>query len=104
MQEPLKVKYPQLLFESKVLTRLQSDQGATFCIFAGETSSKKCIGVIGIPKIYYTGQAGDYNVMVMERLGPTLEDLRLACGGRFSLKTGLLVGIQLVFFLFTNPL
>lgn len=43
----------------------------------------------GIPKIYWIGIEGDYNIMVMELLGPSLEDL-LTChtkSGVFSVKT-----------------
>ena len=42
---------------------------------------------VGIAKCYFFGAVDNYNVMVMELLGPNLDDMFQLCRGRFSLKT-----------------
>lgn len=48
---------------------------------------KKYISLNGIPKVYYFGQEGYYNILIIQLLGPSLEDLFEWCGRRFSIKT-----------------
>lgn len=74
--EETNCEIPQVLYEAKVYHTLQ--------------------GNVGIPKLHWAGVEGDYNVLVMETCGPSLEHLRKFCGGRFSLKTTLMLAIQLV--------
>ena len=69
------IKYPQLLFESRLL---------------------KSIPGIGIPKVYWAGVSGEYNVMVFELLGSNLEELFQKCEKQFSLKTVLMIVIQIL--------
>lgn len=74
--EPVKSKHPQLLYESKIYKILS--------------------GGVGIPYVRWYGVEGDYNVMVMDLLGPSLEDLFNFCGRKFSLKTVLMLVDQMI--------
>ncbi|KAF5959240.1 hypothetical protein HYC85_000449 [Camellia sinensis] len=74
--EPAKTKHPQLHYESKLYMLLQ--------------------GGTGIPHLKWFGLEGEYNVMVIDLLGPSLEDLFNYCNRKFSLKTVLMLADQLI--------
>lgn len=57
---------------------------------------KTLMGGTGVPWLMWSGRKGDYNVMVIDLLGPSLEDLFKMCNRHFSLKTVLLLVDQLV--------
>ena len=76
--EPTKSKHPQLAYESKILKYLQ--------------------GGVGVPNVYYYCNKGAYNFMVIDLLGPSLEDLFIMCKRKFSLKSVLQIGSQMVLF------
>uniref|UniRef100_A0A0C9RN82 non-specific serine/threonine protein kinase n=1 Tax=Wollemia nobilis TaxID=56998 RepID=A0A0C9RN82_9CONI len=74
--ENVKTKHPQLLYESKLYRILQ--------------------GGTGIPNVRWFGAEGDYNVLVMDLLGPSLEDLFNFCSRKLSLKTVLMLADQMI--------
>ena len=46
---------------------------------------------LGIPKAYYCFTEGEYNIMVMDLLGPSLEDLFTVCDRKLTTKTVLML-------------
>ncbi|BAT98369.1 casein kinase 1-like protein 2 [Vigna umbellata] len=74
--ESVKTKHPQLLYESKLYKILQ--------------------GGNGIPNVKWYGVEGEYNVLVMDLLGPSLEDLFNFCSRKLSLKTVLMLADQMI--------
>jgi casein kinase 1/casein kinase 1 epsilon len=79
--EDINTKHPQLFYEAKLYQYLQRDPSS--------------IGK-GIPQVHYCTTEGKYNIMVMDLLGPSLEDLFNACNRKFSLKTVLMLGEQML--------
>ncbi|XP_025887296.1 casein kinase 1-like protein 11 isoform X4 [Solanum lycopersicum] len=74
--EPVKTKHPQLHYESKLYMLLQ--------------------GGTGIPHLKWFGVEGEYSAMVIDLLGPSLEDLFNYCNRKFTLKTVLMLADQLI--------
>ena len=70
-----------------------------FNIFLYQTSAGTGI----IPHLKWFGVEGEYNVMVIDVLGPSLEDLFNYCNKKFSLKTVLMLAGQMVSFCYLYP-
>lgn len=74
--EPRKSDAPQL-----------RDEYRTYKILAGSP---------GVPQVYYFGQEGLHNILVIDLLGPSLEDLFDMCGRKFSVKTVVMTAKQML--------
>ncbi|GMP99354.1 hypothetical protein CsSME_00046853 [Camellia sinensis var. sinensis] len=72
--ESVKTKHPQLHYESKIYMILQGGR---------------------IPNLKWFGLEAEYNVMVIDLLGPSMEDLFNYCNRKFTLKTALMLAAQL---------
>ena len=74
--EPKTAQHPQLHYESRVYSILG--------------------GGPGIPAVHWYGSEGQYNVLVLDRLGESLEQLFTQCQRKFSLKTVLMLADQML--------
>lgn len=74
--EQCKSRHPQLMYESKLY--------------------KILAGGLGIPNVHWYGVEGNYNVLVIDLLGPSLEDLFNFCERKFSVKTVLMLADQMI--------
>jgi serine/threonine protein kinase len=57
---------------------------------------KALAGEEGVPKMHWFGLESEFNVMVVDRLGPSLQNLFDACDRQFSLKTVLMLADQMI--------
>jgi len=74
--EAVTAKTPQLIYEAKLYTLIG--------------------GAAGIPNIHWYGNEGKHNVMVLDLLGPSLEDYFEFCSYKFSLRTILRLAEQVI--------
>ena len=76
--------YSLVLREAEIYEYLSKSESYT-----GEMDS-------GFPTIHWKGSLGEYNIMVLQLLGPSLEELLTKIGGKFPLPLVSQLGIQMV--------
>jgi len=79
--ECIKTRHPQLHYESKLYRVLSADRDRA---------------PRGIPAMRWYGIEGNYNVLIMDLLGPSLEDLFNYCGRTFTVTTVCMLALELL--------
>jgi serine/threonine protein kinase len=74
--EPTTSRHQLSSYEAKVLRQLRGGEG--------------------IPQVLWFGSEEDYNCMVIQKLGPSLEDILHSCNHLLSLKTTIMLALQIL--------
>jgi len=82
--EAVDTKHPQLVMEAKIIAALSHPH---------KSNSEK---ISAVPSLKWCGTAYGYNIMVCNLLGPSLDDQFQKCNKKFSLKTTIMLGIQML--------
>ena len=76
--------------EAKIMRSLHAD--STLLKNKDSTATRN----VGIPKVHWLAIEQDFNVLVMDMLGPSLADLFNYCSKKFTLKTVLMLADQMI--------
>jgi serine/threonine protein kinase len=79
-----------------VAIKIESLQSRSLQLSNESKAYKTLSAGVGFPRIEWYGVEGDYNVLVMELLGKSLEDLFTQCQRQFSLPTVLMIADQML--------
>jgi hypothetical protein len=85
-----------ILSEKTVVLKLEPVEGNDHTLEHECFVYKKLNRGTGIPLVHWFGTESGFNVMAMDGLGPSLEDLFVRSGFQFTIKTVLPLARQLV--------
>ncbi|KAK0551470.1 Palmitoylated plasma membrane-bound casein kinase [Tilletia horrida] len=85
-----------LLTDSKVAIKFEPRKTDAPQLRDEYRTYKLLSGTLGIPQAYFFGTEGQHNILVIDLLGPSLEDLFDLCGRKFSIKTVCMTAKQMI--------
>ena len=89
-----------LLNQTQVAIKFESRKSEAPQLRDEYRTYKILTGTEGFPMAYYFGQEGLHNILVIDLLGPSLEDLFDMCGRKFSIKTTCMLAKAMVLYSF----
>lgn len=94
--ESIKTDYPMIIYEANVTLILQGLNQKYDASLKQHHMDESLQVIDGFAKIHSYGQEDQVYFMTMDLMGPSLADLYQFCGYRFSLKTTLMLAVQLI--------
>jgi serine/threonine protein kinase len=86
----------QLPYEARVYRVLEVGSFGARAVDTHASPERLLQGMRGAPKLHWCGRESGYNVLVVDLLGPSLEDMFNFCGRKFTVKTVCEVGLQML--------
>ncbi|EUC27681.1 hypothetical protein COCCADRAFT_9783 [Bipolaris zeicola 26-R-13] len=85
-----------MLDNQRVAIKFEPYKSTAPQLFNEYRTYKVLCGRPGIPNVYYFGREGLHNMLVIDLLGPSLEDLFEQCNRKFTVKTVVMVAKQML--------
>ncbi|KAJ7433573.1 kinase-like domain-containing protein [Mycena galericulata] len=86
-----------VLTGQQVAVKVENAQARRLMTVPYEAQVYRCLAPHGgIPRLHWAGSAGDARVLVLDLLGPTLEELRRFCRGTLSIQTVCVVAQEML--------
>ena len=85
-----------ILSENNIIIKLEQVKGKLDTLGHEYDVYSKLKGGAGIPQVHWFGTEAGFDVMAIDHLGQSLQDLFVQCHFKFTIKTVLLLAGQLV--------
>lgn len=88
-------KAANIITDEKVAIKIEKKQDRSILKYEANILIR-CKEIKGIPRIKSYGVEQNYNYMIIELLGKSLEDLKIENNGKLDLKTVIVIGIEIL--------
>jgi casein kinase 1 len=85
-----------VLYEARVLAKIAGKRQKRGAVRSSSGHAAEHEASSMVPQVHWSGVAGDFNVMVMDLLGPTLQDMFTQQGRRYTWELIARIGVQII--------